>query len=306
MKRKRILFSCIAVALLLSAAGTLSIAGVVNSRIQTSAEAALSSIAPDEITASPAPQTKLFTLRGSGFGFGRAQVVFAGPQETAIRPVFAFALLTRVLVIAIISSNPEPGQYEVSLTRGDSEASGVSISIIGGETDNDTTTTTTVPGDGALCVPCGDFAPTCDVSCAATINSGRRCPVCMTVDNSTAIIKFDDGSYYTMGPDPEESGKVITTYYDKYDKVCFSQESTSGQTTLYDNQGVECYTVKPGSAEDTADFIYDGKTYTMLDNETWACPDGSTWKLDPSCTDEITVDTGTEGCSSAQLPPCEG
>lgn len=265
--------------------------------IGSAADAALTSITPDEIEGAAVPQTKLFTILGTGLGFGKAQVVFTGPREDTVRTVFAFALNTRVLAIAVIAANPEPGTYAVTVKRGAIEAAGVSLTITG---DNDTTTTT-IPGGASRCIPCGDFMPVCDVRCAATINPEKKCPACYSIDNSTVLLKFDDGSYYVTETDPV-TGKVITTYYDNTGKVCFSFETTTKESTLYDRSGEVCYTIK-GTSSGDAQLILNDKTYTIHKDGSWTCPDGTTWTMPESCTDSL-IDTGNEGCPATLPPPC--
>ena len=270
-----------------------------NTGISATAEAVLTSITPSEIEGSAVAQTKLFTILGTGLGFGKAQVSFTGPREDVMRTVFAFSLNTRVLAIVIIAANPEPGTYQVSVKRGAVEASGVAITITG---DSDTTTTT-VPGGVSECVPCGDFMPTCDIRCAATLNPYHKCPVCLSMNNNNIMLKYEDGSYYVM-----ESGsdKVVTTYYDSADKVCFSYENNIAnyETTMYDRTHTPCYTITVNSKNEPQ-FILNGKTYTVHEDETWTCPNGTTWKLPETCKDDTLIHTDNGSCPQVtDLPSC--
>lgn len=262
-------------------------------------EAVLTAISPDTVNGdSPSSQVKLFTLTGFGLGLGPVQVTCSGPQENAIKPVFTFALSTRILLIATIAPNPLPGKYAVKVTADNQEISGVSITI----------KTATQPDD-TKCIPCGDFAMTCNIQCIETINQNHKCPVCFSIDTdngTTTKVGFDDGSYYTTVTDFQTDG-VITEYYDSHRKICFYYQFDGTSSTLYDNSGKACYSMQQGTAENDVVLIVDGKTYTIHDNETWTCPDKSTWELDTSCTRTTlpATDTVTDNCTLIyQLPPC--
>jgi len=266
------------------------------------AEAALTAITPDEIEGGPLPQTKLFTILGTGLGLGRAQVSFTGPREDAVRAVFAFSLNTRVLVLAVIAADPEPGTYAVTVKRGAIEATGVSLTVTG----NSDTTTTTVPGGASQCVPCGDFAPQCDIGCLARYHTDKNCPVCATInDNGTVLMRFEDGSSFATENDMV-NGKTITTYTDNTGTTCLYAESEwkNQETVLYDRSGQACYTVKTTATGD-GQFVLNDKTYTIHKDGSWTCPDGSTWTLPAGCVDNTMIDTGATDCSPVtELPQC--
>jgi hypothetical protein len=121
------------------------------------------------------------------------------------------------------------------------------------------------------CVPCGDFAMTCKTNCTTS-----GCPVCYSIDAESGDFKmvFEDGSYYLMSSDG-------MTVYDKDDNVCYSMVNDGTETTFYDGNGNECYAV----VADGGDITYEieGESYTAHADESWTCPDGSTWETDPSC-----------------------
>ncbi|MCX8044863.1 MAG: hypothetical protein N3B18_12160 [Desulfobacterota bacterium] len=270
--------------------------------VSAAADATLTAITPDEIESAPVSQTKLFTILGSGLGFGRAQVVFTGPREDAIRTVFAFALNTRVLAIAVISANPEPGSYAVTVKRGKIEATGVSLTVIG---DNQTTTTT-VPGGFSRCTPCGDFLPQCDMGCLAKYHTDKNCPVCMSLsDNGSLLLKFEDGSSFTTENDAV-NGKTVTTYKDNTGKTCIYAEYDwkTKEMVLYDRTGHACYSVKTTSGGE-GQIILNNKTYTLHEDGSWTCPDGSTWTLPEGCVDNTLINEQNQNCPPVmQLPSC--
>lgn len=272
------------------------------SDIIPAAEAVLTSITPAEIEAASLPQTKVFTIYGSGLGFGRAMVTFTGPREDAVRSVFAFSLNTRVVAIVVIAANPEPGTYAVTVKRGAIEATGVSLTITG----NDQTTTTTVPGGVSRCVPCGDFIPQCDLNCLANYNTTKNCPVCMNFsDNGSVLIRFEDGSSFATENDVA-NGKTITTYKDNTGKVCVSAEYdwSAKEMVMYDHTGHICYTVKTTSTGE-GQFILNGKTYTLHEDGSWTCPDGRTWTMPEGCTNTSTIDEPDQQCPVVtELPRC--
>jgi len=121
------------------------------------------------------------------------------------------------------------------------------------------------PLDPTLCIPCGDFAPDCggDMGCATCYSQDINL---QTGEFSTRT-EYENGSYAVM---TMENGAAVTTYYLSTGAVCYSVSA--------DQSGNVTYTI-------------DGKAYTMIDEDTWTCPDGSTWERDPACpTGECTTD----------------
>lgn len=124
------------------------------------------------------------------------------------------------------------------------------------------------PLDPTLCIPCGDFAPDCG-------NMG--CTTCYSQDINletgefSTRTEYENGSYAIM---TMQNGKAVTTFYRSTGDVCYSVSS--------DQAGSVTYTI-------------DDKAYTMIDEDTWTCPDGSTWERDPACT---TGECTTDDCDN--------
>ncbi len=122
--------------------------------------------------------------------------------------------------------------------------------------DNATSTTTTIPLVQNKCIPCGDFLIT---TCAS---ADPGCPVCYTndIDYQTGEvymeIQYEDGSSYVTEDE-------TTTYYDKY--------------------GDECYRATREGQDTSITYYFNGKKYIAHDDQTWTCPDGSTWTMPPTC-----------------------
>jgi hypothetical protein len=120
------------------------------------------------------------------------------------------------------------------------------------------------PLDPTLCIPCGDFAPDCgNLGCATCYSQ--------VIDYETGEFstrtEYENGSYAVM---TIQDDTAVTTFYRSTGEVCYSYSS--------DQAGKVTYTI-------------DGKNYTMIDEDTWTCPDGSTWERDPACdTDTCSTD----------------
>ena len=129
------------------------------------------------------------------------------------------------------------------------------------------------------CVPCGDFG----MSCSTT----GGCAVCFSIDFETGEMNwgYEDGSYMIM-------------------------DATTGTMTFYDSYGVICYTAVADPLTSSITYTVNGKEYTVNQDGTWTCPDGSTWVMPDECT-ELGVDIpgsedDQEGCPNIMtLPPCD-
>ena len=133
------------------------------------------------------------------------------------------------------------------------------------------------------CVPCGDFMINC--------NTAGGCAVCFSLDLATGEMKwgYEDGSYMIMDTDIA-SGTMTMTFYDSY--------------------GVICYTAVVDPLTSSITYTVNGKEYTVNQDETWTCPDGSTWVMPDECA-ELGLDIpgsedDQEGCPDMMtLPPCD-
>ncbi len=166
--------------------------------------------------------------------------------------------------------------------------------------DNETTATTTAVISPLSCVPCGDLDLRCPMACEIS-----GCPVCFDMDESgeTMIWVFDDGSYYILD-------NTIIAFYDSDDTLCFKLviDAAQNKSTYYGSDDQECYTMISDAEEGKITYIVGTGTYVMHEDQTWECPDGSTWVMDPSCEEAEYEEVDSPDISSCPpvTQPCSG
>lgn len=173
--------------------------------------------------------------------------------------------------------------------------------------DNGTTTTTTAPGVSVGCVPCGGIDLRCDV-CVPT-----GCPVCYDFDlqNGSMRMVYDDGSYYLMTTGGE-GGTSEMVFYDSTGSQCMRMEvEQSGDTTVtnfYSRTDELCYEMSADAEAETMTYTTGSKTYVYhTDDETWDCPNGTTWSMPDYCdaADTGEVEDPTANCDTTQIGLCD-
>ncbi len=176
-----------------------------------------------------------------------------------------------------------------------------------GEDDNETSGGGDGGGTVSSCIPCGGIDLSCDI-CQIT-----GCPKCFEFDDETGGMKmvYDDGSYYITN----EAGTEMI-FYDSTGRQCFKMlitiEGNVTTTAYYSKDDELCYEMISDSADNTITYDVGDKEYVYHgDDESWDCPDGTTWVADESCGDvEVEEPEGPNTAGTGECPPvtdlCDG